>query len=75
MPSAKSQLRVTKTLEPHQPGAIRLAREYGDALPCVRYRQDANGLTRYTTVELIVIRAAVASRHHWWSARGSRSMK
>jgi len=47
-------LRVTKKLSPTQPGAIKLARRYGDALLCVRYRRDAQGLHRYTTVELIV---------------------
>ena len=62
MPSRKSELRVTKTLEPDQAGAIRLARQYGDALLCVRYRQDPKGVTRYTTVELIVDRATIAAR-------------
>ena len=47
-------LRVTKRLAPMQPGAIKLARRYGDALVCVRYRRDAQGSRRYTTVELIV---------------------
>lgn len=50
----KPRLRVTKTLEPQQPGTVRLTRQYGEALLCVRYRQDALGLRRYTTVELIV---------------------
>ncbi len=62
MPSRKSELRVTKTLEPDQPGAVRLTRQYGDALLCVRYRRDPRGLTRYTTVELIVDRAPVATK-------------
>jgi hypothetical protein len=52
--AAADSLRVTKTLSPVQPGAIKLARRYGDALLCVRYRRDAQGLNRYTTVELIV---------------------
>ena len=62
MPSRKSELRVTKTLEPHQPGAVRLARQHGDALLCVRYRQDPKGMTRYTTVELIVDSAPIATK-------------
>jgi len=62
MPSRKSELRVTKTLEPDQTGAVRLTRQYGDALLCVRYRRDPRGLTRYTTVELIVDRAPVATK-------------
>jgi hypothetical protein len=47
-------LRVSKKLAPTQPGAIKLARRFGDALLCVRYRRSANGSHRYTTVELIV---------------------
>ena len=45
-----------------QPGALKLARKYGDALVCVRYRLDADGLHRYTTVELIVDRVPVVKR-------------
>lgn len=52
--TATEELRVTKKLSPTQPGAIKLSRRYGDALLCVRYRRDAQGLHRYTTVELIV---------------------
>lgn len=47
-------LKVIKKLAPTQPGAIKLARRYGDALLCVRHRTDAGGTTRVTTVELIV---------------------
>jgi hypothetical protein len=56
-PPAKVQregLKVSKRLAPTQPGAIKLARHYGDALLCVRYRRSADGLQRLTTVELIV---------------------
>ena len=60
--SLKSTLRVTKTLEPDQPGAVRLTQKYGDALLCVRYRQDALGLMRYTTVELIVDEAQISAK-------------
>jgi hypothetical protein len=59
--SRKSKLHVTKTLEPDQPGAVRLTQKYGDALLCVRYRQDALGLVRYTTVELIVDEAQISA--------------
>lgn len=62
MPSRKSDLRVTKTLGPDQPGALRLARQYGDALLCVRYRQDSRGVNRFTTVELIVDSAPLAPK-------------
>ena len=62
MASRKSKLHVTKTLEPDQPGAVRLTQKYGDALLCVRYRQDALGLVRYTTVELIVDEAQISAK-------------
>lgn len=51
--------RVTKTLWPPQPGTIKLAQQYGESLLCVRYRHDASGLRRITTVELVVGEAAV----------------
>jgi hypothetical protein len=54
--------RVVKTLRPTQAGAMKLSRRYGPALVCVRYRHDASGNTRYTTVELIVEQAPVQRR-------------
>ena len=57
-----SALRVVKTLRPSQPGTIKLLRRYGNALVCVRYRHDATGKLRYTTVELIIEEAAVQPR-------------
>lgn len=54
--------RVVKRLAPHQPGALKLARRYGETLVCVRYRRDADGTTRYTTIELIVDTAPVAPK-------------
>jgi hypothetical protein len=51
---ARRQTRVVKKLAPDQPGALKLARRYGEALLCVRYRQDLEGLHRYTTVELVI---------------------
>ena len=62
MTPRKSELHVTKTLEPGQPGAVKLGQRYGDSLLCVRYRQDASGLVRYTTVELIVDRAEISQK-------------
>lgn len=41
---------------------MKLTRRYGGALVCVRYRHSADGRHRYTTVELIVDSAPVASR-------------
>ena len=49
-------------LFPGQPGALKLSRKYGDALVYVRYRLDADGLHRYTTVELIVDRVPIVKR-------------
>lgn len=45
---------VLKKLGPDAPGAKRLAARYGEALVCVRYREDAATQRRYTTVELVV---------------------
>ena len=45
---------VLKKLGPDAPGAKRLAARYGEALVCVRYREDAAAQRRYTTVELVV---------------------
>ncbi len=45
---------VLKKLAPGVPGARRLAARFGDALVCVRYREDADGARRFTTVELVV---------------------
>lgn len=51
---------VNRTLSPPQGGTLRLAAQYGDALVCVRYRRDASGLRRYTTVELVVEQVLLA---------------
>ncbi|HKX41878.1 MAG TPA: hypothetical protein VJO99_12025, partial [Burkholderiaceae bacterium] len=55
---------VVKRLSPTQAGALKLARRYGDALVCVRYRHDAAGRHRYTTVELIIDEAPIVPRGH-----------
>jgi hypothetical protein len=57
-----ARTRVVKRLSPNQAGALKLARRYGSALVCVRYRHDAAGRHRYTTVELVVDDAPVATR-------------
>jgi hypothetical protein len=49
-------------MSPSQPGAIKLARRYGDALVCVRYRGDPRRLYRYTTIELVVDKVLIRSR-------------
>lgn len=54
--------RVAKRIRPTQPGAIKLAEQYGERLVCVRYRHDATGRYRYTTVELVVARSLVKPR-------------
>jgi hypothetical protein len=62
-PIEREGMRVLKKLGPEQAGAIKLARRYGDALACVRYRRSANGSHRYTAVELIVNCVAVKARN------------
>lgn len=54
--------RVVKRLKPNQRGALKLARRYGDALVCVRYRHSADGKLRFTTVELVVDHAPMAPK-------------
>ena len=54
--------RVAKRIAPSQPGAIKLAEQYGERLVCVRYRHDPTGRHRYTTVELVVARSLVKPR-------------
>jgi hypothetical protein len=61
---ARRYMRVTKTLRPQQAGTLKLARRYGDALLCVRYREDAGGQRRCTTVELIIDEGPVQRRLH-----------
>lgn len=56
------RLRVAKTYAPDQDGAKRFARRHGDALVCVRHRMSPDGLTRYTTVELLAESTPVAVR-------------
>jgi hypothetical protein len=62
MESVYANTHVVKRLSATQAGALKLARRYGDALVCVRYRHDAQGRHRYTTVELVVDEAPVQSR-------------
>lgn len=53
---------VTKTLWPGQAGTLKLRRQHGEALVCVRYRRSPDGRTRYTTVELIVDEAPLQAK-------------
>jgi len=62
MEAVYADTRVVKRLSANQPGALKLARRYGGALVCVRYRHDAQGRYRYTTVELVVDEAPVVTR-------------
>lgn len=54
--------RVVKTLAPTDRGAIELAKQYGQALVCVRHRTDAKGKVRHTTIELVVHSAPIRAR-------------
>ena len=57
-----AQLRIIKKLRPEQPGALALARRFGDELVCVRHRLNPAGDHRITTVELVVNQAAIHRR-------------
>lgn len=46
--------RVTRSLKPGQHGTLKLLRLYGSTLVCVRYRENAQGSVRYTTIEVVV---------------------
>ncbi len=61
-PALRAGWRVTKTLKPGEPGAVRLLRVYGDQLVCVRYRTNGHGDERLTTVELVIDRTVVRKR-------------
>jgi hypothetical protein len=54
--------RVVKRIDPTQPGALKLARQFGERLVCVRYRHDLAHTYRYTTVELIVDEGLLQAR-------------
>jgi hypothetical protein len=60
--AALQRLRVAKTYAPEQDGAKRFCRRHGDSLVCVRHRMSEDGLTRYTTVELLAETTPVACR-------------
>ena len=54
---------MAKTIHPTQRGAIKLARLHGKELLCVRYRENADGTERLTTVELVVERVVIQKRN------------
>ncbi|WP_374673694.1 hypothetical protein [Ideonella sp.] len=45
---------VTKRIKPGRPGTKGALQQHGDALVCVRYRDDRERGHRYTTVELVI---------------------
>jgi len=47
-------MRARSKLKPGQPGTLKLGKQFGDRLVCVRYRYDALKRRRYTTAEIIV---------------------
>ena len=49
-------------MAPTDRGAIELAKQYGQALVCVRHRTDAKGKIRHTTVEMVVHSAPIKPR-------------
>lgn len=62
LPAPRAWWRVTKTMQPGERGAVRLTREYGEQLVCVRYRTSGTGEERLITVELIIERAVIRKR-------------
>lgn len=62
MKTDTTHFRVTKKIAPSQPGAIKLARRYGEHLVCVRHRVDPTGTVRFTTVELVVEQAPISAK-------------
>ena len=54
--------RVAKKIKPNQRGSIKIARNYGSELLCVRYRENPDGTERLTTVELVVERVLIQKR-------------
>ncbi len=63
--SPASESVVLKKLGPGAPGARRLTERFGPALVCVRYREDAAGGRRLTTVELIVDQRPLPGGEQW----------
>jgi hypothetical protein len=59
--SLKSQ-RVAKTYAPDEDGAKRFSLRHGSELVCVRHRISDDGLTRFTTVELLVESTPITPR-------------
>lgn len=60
--SEAARLRVVKKLPIASKGAIKLAKQFGETLVCVRHRVDANAAFRYTTVELLVEKVPIRPR-------------
>ena len=56
------QMRVVKKLAPTSRGAIKLKEQFGHTLICVRYRVDLKAKVRFTSVELLVGKAAIKVR-------------
>lgn len=75
------RLRVVKKYGPEQDGAKRFARRHGKELVCVRHRVSEDGLTRFTTVELLAETTPIAVRQRTMvalrlpaTARSTRSL-
>ena len=56
------RLRVAKKYGPQQDGAKRFSRRYGEQLVCVRHRISEDGLSRFTTVEILAETTPIAPR-------------
>lgn len=47
-------MKTGKVLKPGQPGTKKWVEKYGEALVCVRYRNDEKQQQKFTTVEIVV---------------------
>jgi hypothetical protein len=57
---------AAKKIKPNQRGAIKLSRTHGEALVCVRYRENEDDAERQTTVEQMADRAKLAKQPEQW---------
>jgi hypothetical protein len=65
--------RVAKTLRPGQAGTRKLLRRYGEALVCVRYREDPAGRARRISIELTIEELPIQRQVIWASIPMSRA--
>lgn len=62
-PQPASRYAVAKTIAPGSPGSLKLLRRYGNALLCVRYRDDPAHARRLITAELVIEVRPIPNSH------------